>query len=174
MAQPMKRGAMVAVTFCNGTYHRLENGWWTYFWGEPVPGAKDLTLVEALVQHRFAEAPPARDHLTEDELRWACGLGRISAPVVVDGHESGREVVVGMTAPELNVLFMLTVADVAEAASVSKATIDSYRYRGHLPEPQIVKSRTPLWTRPVIRHWLDQRPGPGWRTDVHGHPEPRA
>lgn len=53
------------------------------------------------------------------------------------------------------------------AASVSKATIDSYRHRGSLPTPQVVRGRTPLWARPIISHWLATRPGPGWRSDLY-------
>jgi predicted DNA-binding transcriptional regulator AlpA len=163
------------VTFCHGTYHRHPNGIWTYAWQEPVPGARDLTLREALAQCVVDPASVGDGQLTREEWEWATGFGPISRPVVTETREGRREVVVGMTAPELNVLYMLTVAEVADLAAVSKATIDSYRYRGYLPEPQVVKGRTPLWTRPVIRHWLRSRPGPGWRTDVYGvreHPAP--
>jgi hypothetical protein len=164
------------ATFCNGTYHRAPDGVWTYFWGDPVPGAQDLTLHQALAQRLLQGGDLEQQHLTKDEWEWATGLGGMSHPVVVSDGDGRREVVVGMVAPELNVLYMLTVAEVADLASVSKATIDSYRYRGYLPEPQIVKGRTPLWSRPVIRHWLLSRPGSGWRTDVYGtrertHPE---
>ena len=164
------------ATFCNDTYHREASGVWRYFWGDPVPGAADLTLHQALAQRLLQEEGLERQHLTKEEWEWATGLGGSSRPVVVSHDDDRREVVVGMTAPELNVLYMLTVAEVADLASVSKATIDSYRYRGYVPEPQIVKGRTPLWTRPVIRYWLLSRPGSGWRTDVYGtrertHPE---
>jgi predicted DNA-binding transcriptional regulator AlpA len=78
------------------------------------------------------------------------------------------DLIVGMQAPELHILTMLTVGDIAEVAGVSKATIDSYRYRGVLPEPQATSGRTPLWARPIIRHWLATRSGPGWRSDLYG------
>jgi predicted DNA-binding transcriptional regulator AlpA len=163
------------TTFCNGTYHRHATGIWTYAWQEPVPGARDLTLREALAQRLVDPGSGGADQPTQEEWVWAVGLGPISRPVVIETPGGGRDVVVGMDAPELNVLYMLTVAEVADLAAVSKATIDSYRYRGYLPEPQVVKGRTPLWSRPVIRHWLRNRPGSGWRTDVYGtreHTEP--
>jgi hypothetical protein len=160
------------VAFCNGTYHRHPSGIWTYAWREPVPGARDLTLREALAQRQVDPESTRDAAVTQDEWEWATGLGPISRPVVLEAPGGGRDVVVGMDAPELNVLYMLTVAEVADLAAVSKATIDSYRYRGYLPEPQVVRGRTPLWSRPVIRHWLCNRPGSGWRTDVYGSREP--
>jgi predicted DNA-binding transcriptional regulator AlpA len=160
-----------SVTFCNGTYHRRDDGLWTYFWDEPVPGARDLTLSQALAQRLLHEEPVDARQVTRQQWAWATGLGPISQPVATETAGGGREVVVGMEAPELNVLYMLTVTEVADLAAVSKATIDSYRYRGYLPEPQVVKGRTPLWSRPVIRYWLRSRPGSGWRTDVYGSRE---
>jgi hypothetical protein len=156
------------VTFCNGTYHRRADGLWTYFWHEPVPGARDLTLQQALAQRLLHETPGDGRQVTRQQWEWATGLGPISQPVVSETTDGGRDVVVGMDAPELNVLYMLTVSEVADLAGVSKATVDSYRYRGYLPEPQVVKGRTPLWSRPVVGYWLRSRPGSGWRTDVYG------
>jgi hypothetical protein len=156
------------VTFCNDTYLRQENGVWIYSWGEPVPRAEDLTLRQALAQRLLYEEPGLDGRISREQWDWATGLGPISQPVSIETANGGRDVVVGMQAPELNVLYMLTVTEIAELAAVSKATIDSYRYRGYLPEPQVVKGRTPLWTRPVIRYWLRSRPGSGWRTDVYG------
>lgn len=73
-----------------------------------------------------------------------------------------------MQAPELHVRAMLTIADIAEMIDVAPDTVAAYRYRGYLPEPQAVIGRTPVWSRPVIRHWLRTRPGNGWRTDIYG------
>jgi len=76
--------------------------------------------------------------------------------------------VVGLDAPELHVRAMLTIADIADVTGVAPDTIAAYRYRGYLPEPQAVIGRTPVWSRPIIRHWLETRPGNGWRTDIYG------
>jgi hypothetical protein len=161
---------MTTYTCCNDTYRRDESGTWCYSWGEPVPGAADLTLASALT----LRGPGAADGpLSEDDLEWATSLCGVDAPLAVPARGGGTLLIVGMTAPELNVLTMLTVADIAEMAGVSKATVDSYRYRGYLPEPQVVKGRTPLWSRPVVARWAKHRPGPGWRTDVHGTRERR-
>jgi hypothetical protein len=85
------------------------------------------------------------------------------------GQEPGMgDLVVGMLAPELHVMTMLTVADIGQLAGVSKASIDSYRYRGYLPEPQATRGRPPLWARPIVRRWLQTRPGCGWRSDLYG------
>ncbi len=161
---------------CNGTYHRYADGVWRYAWGAEVPGASDLTVAEAL-ELRGLDASGTgggpRQFLTGEQLRWATDLCGIDEPLMVDKRDGGRHLIVGLTAPELCVVTMLTVVDISELAAVSKATIDSYRYRGYLPEPQVVKGRTPLWSRPVISHWLNARPGAGWRTDVYGSRERR-
>jgi hypothetical protein len=150
---------------CNDTYARGDDGVWRYSWAEPVPGARDLTLGLAR-RLGLVDSPDADPFEDQDVARLLQSFG-LEQPLIVDPGDPD-EVVLGLTAPELMASALLTVADVGELASVSKATIDSYRYRGYLPEPQFVKVRTPLWTRPVIRHWLHQRPGCGWRTDIYG------
>jgi hypothetical protein len=151
---------------CNDTYTRDEHGVWRYPWGAPVPGAEDLTLGIArrlgLVEVGIGARPAAEAENPSDGRRLAIRPGTVAE---TDGPP---DLVVGMLAPELSAGLMLTVADIAEAANVTKATIDSYRYRGYLPAPQVVLARTPLWSRPIIRHWLAGRPGCGWRTDVYG------
>ena len=155
---------------CNDSYRRDPDGLWRYTWGEPVPGASDLTLRDALRDRhpeRYHDDRPLAPATPED-LAWAQELCGIDEPVEVRCPDGGRDLVIGLRAPELAVSVMLTVADIAEVAGVSKATVDSYRYRGYLPEPQFVKGRTPLWSRPIVHHWLANRPGSGWRTDVYG------
>lgn len=162
----------LTATCCNETYHRGAEGVWRYPWGDAVPGAEDLLLSDVLADRdpiRFGgrgPLPPA----SPEELEWATGLCGIDSPITVR-HRGRRDLVVGLSAPELVVARMLTVSDIADLSEVSKATIDSYRYRGYLPEPQLVKGRTPLWAAPVVHHWLDNRPGAGWRTDVYGRRE---
>ena len=162
-----------ALTCCNGTYTRDEKGWF-YPWGEPVRGATDLALADLMeidddVQcvEQLSEFRP----LTDAERRWLAGDANAVDQVVLRRRNGYRpnvgDLIVGMLAPELHALTMMTVGDIAEVADVSKATIDSYRYRGYLPEPQVVRGRTPLWARPIVRKWLETRPGSGWRTDIY-------
>jgi predicted DNA-binding transcriptional regulator AlpA len=155
---------------CNGTYQRRPDGRWCYRWGAEVPGARDLTMADVLPL-QAGDVPGARP-LTAEEFRWATGQIGAGEGVLVRRPERRRpdvrDIVVGIFAPELHVLAMLTLDEVAKLAGVSKATIDSYRYRGYLPEPQAVLGRTPMWTRPVVNHWIETRPGCGWRTDLYG------
>ncbi len=149
------------LKYANDTYERDEFGVWRYPWGDPVPGARDLTLADLLAIHT-SDAAATRE-LGRAELEWLAGerddIGEVLVQQRGDRAPTTGDLVVGMSAPELHVQLMLTVADVAELAQVSKATIDSYRSRGVLPEPQVQRGRTPLWSRPIIKHWLVTRPG---------------
>lgn len=162
-----------SLVCCNGTYVR-ESGGWHYRWGDPVPNATDLTLADLMLVDRCAEAVESIGQfrpLTAAERRWLAGEhGAIEEVLLRRGN--GRrphagDLIVGLLAPELHVQMMLTTGDIANAAGVSKATIDSYRYRGYLPEPQATCGRTPLWARPVISRWMATRPGSGSRTDLY-------
>lgn len=157
-----------------GTYRRTPEGLWLYPWGEPVLGAQDLTLA-TLMQLGVSEPaiPVHARFLTVEELVRVLE----AEPMVSHAAEAARailaatppsNVVVGLQAPELNVRAMLTVPAIAAQADVSPETIAAYRYRGHLPDPQAIVGRTPLWARPIIRRWLTTRPGTGWRTDIYG------
>lgn len=159
---------------CNETYIRRSDGW-HYHWGEPVPGAQDLTLADLMLVDEDVDCADTlgtfRD-LTQAERRWLSGDHGAINEVLLCQNANGRrphagDLIIGLLAPELHVQLMLTVGDLATAANVSKATIDSYRYRGYLPNPQVTQGRTPLWARPVISRWLATRPGPGWRTDLY-------
>jgi len=158
---------------CNGTYTR-DPDCWRYPWGDPVHGATDLALGDLIVLDddlQGVEQVDAFRPLTDAERRWLEGDATAIDEIVFrrrNGHRPDiGDLIIGMQAPELHALTMLTVVDIAEAAGVSKATIDSYRYRGYLPEPQVVRGRTPMWARPIVRHWLESRPGAGWRTDIY-------
>lgn len=157
---------------CYGVYERTPDGEWLYPWGEPVPGARDITVGDVL---RLGLAHDGTD-LTR------AGLNReLRDDTIVDHYPEDATLdlssaesingVVGMDAPELHVRAMLTIADIAEMVGVEPDTIAAYRYRGYLPEPQAVIGRTPVWARPIVRHWLDTRPGNGWRTDIYGSRE---
>jgi hypothetical protein len=158
--------------YANDTYRRDVDGVWRYPWGDRVPGATDLTLADMLGLRIGTDDPMEPRPLTEAEFRWATGRAASSEGVIVrtprNRRPDARDIVVGMFAPELHVAVMFTVQQIAAAAEVSKATIDSYRYRGYLPAPQTVMGRTPLWARPIINRWLETRPGAGWRSDIYG------
>lgn len=165
---------MRTLTTCNDTYTRDAHGIWCYPWGHPVPKAIDLTLSDLMAIDGTVgctEGIEALRPLTAAERRWLTGQSTGTDQILVRDRPGHRphagDLIVGMSAPELQAMTMLTVADISEAAGVSKSTIDSYRYRGYLPEPQIIRGRTPLWARPIVRRWLDDRPGPGWRSDLY-------
>lgn len=155
---------------CLDTYRRDPEGVWRYPWGDAVPGAHDVLLGDVVALH--LPPPRAAAPSPEDVLEIAQRYGS-DRPLLLTRGDGTRDVVLGMRAPELDAPALWTAADVADAAGVSKATIDSYRYRGLLPEPQLVLSRTPLWARPIVQHWLADRPGAGWRSDVYGTRERR-
>jgi hypothetical protein len=162
-----------ALQCCNGTYTRRDDGW-HYPWGDLVPGAVDLTLADLMAINYPCDAADGIDSirpLTSDERRWLAGEVSDTDQVLLHRRNGGRpnagDLIVGLLAPELHPSTMMTVGDIAEVAGVTKATIDSYRYRGYLPEPQVVRGRTPLWARPIVDRWLATRPGSGWRTDIY-------
>jgi hypothetical protein len=161
------------LTCCNDTYTRTADGTWRYPWDDPVPGARDLTLADVLsLQHAGIDpAELSMRPLSEQELAWVRGETASLDAVLVRRPANGTpgvgDLVLGMLAPELHVLTMMTVADIGELAGVSKATVDSYRYRGILPAPQATRGRTPLWSRPIVHRWMQTRPGCGWRSDLY-------
>ena len=158
-----------ALTAFAGTYHRDADGVWRYPWGAPVPGARDVLFSHVLHLFRSTQHPRTDPRtLDPPDLEAVAERYGVAAPLLARNAAGNADAVVGMAAPEVDAAAMMTVADLAQAAYVSKATIDSYRYRGLLPEPQLIVARTPLWARPIVSRWLEQRPGPGWRTDVRG------
>jgi hypothetical protein len=166
---------------CNGTYVRDPAEVWRYPWGDPVPGATDMTLSDLMALDPTSAAYELMEQfrpLNAAELRWLAGRRPDFDEVLVRRRGSrpphAGDLVVGMHAPELHVMAMMTVTDIAKDADVSKATIDSYRYRGYLPEPQVVRGRTPLWARPIVQRWLNTPPGCGWRSDVYGSSTPAS
>ncbi len=165
---------MRTLTTCNDTYTRDAQGVWRYPWGHPVPSAVDLTLADLMAIDATVgctEGIECLRPLTVAEREWLAGRSTSIDQILVRKRPGVRphagDLIVGMSAPELHAMTMLTVVDVAQAAGVSKSTIDSYRYRGLLPAPQITRGRTPLWARPIVRRWLADRPGAGWRSDIY-------
>jgi hypothetical protein len=146
-----------------GVYERVGEDEWIYPWGEPVPGARCLTVADVLRLGRASPGDPDGRHGLLQELG--------DDPVVCELHSDDdgvRDKIVGFYAPELHASAMLTISDVAELLGVAPDTVAAYRYRGYLPEPQALIGRTPVWSRPVVHHWIQHRPGNGWRTDLYG------
>ncbi len=68
---------------------------------------------------------------------------------------------------------LIGYGEMAKRAGVKPSTIRSYRTRGHqLPPPddESVPDR-PRWRVSTFDAWMASRPGPGTRTDIHGHGE---
>jgi hypothetical protein len=63
------------LTCCNDTYTRTVDGTWRYPWGDPVPGATDLTLADVFsLQHAGIDpAELSMRPLSEQELAWVRG-----------------------------------------------------------------------------------------------------
>lgn len=157
---------MTTCDDCYGSYHRTPDGEWLYQWGQPVPGARDLTVRDVLPLGPVSPAAGSNGHvdLLADPLVDEYALH-------IDDDHNDLDRVIGVVAPELHVRAMLTISDVAKMVGVEPNTIAAYRYRGYLPEPQAIIGRAPVWSRPVIHHWLETRPGNGWRTDIYGSRE---
>ena len=155
-------------TACYGVYERTRDGQWLYPWGEPVPDARDITVGDVLRLGLVDNDDTSRDGLA-DGLHEDALVDHADDETGADlRDEDAYDRVVGLDAPELHVRAMVTISDIAEMVGVAPDTIAAYRYRGYLPEPQAVIGRTPVWSRPIIRHWLETRPGNGWRTDIYG------
>lgn len=167
----------VTLAARRGNYLRHDDGTWRYaLSGEPVPGARDVTLAE-----RYSAAPRVRlasdTYLLVDrawivrpELAWCSGEARDDLPldlapddsaVPLDAFTARGSVVVDIHAPELHLDDMLTIADVARATGVQPLTIRAYRSRDQMPAPAALLGEaprfTPLWPRPIIRHWAAQQ-----------------
>ena len=52
----------------------------------------------------------------------------------------------------------LTISEIAEVTGLKVDTINKYRTRATLPEPDFVIGRTPVWKRETIESWNALRP----------------
>ena len=159
-------------------YVRDRRGTWRYSaGGRAVPGARDLTLRSL---HRF---PAGRSSVlvpldrvrTEAELAWCLAWkhtlttavhgGRVETVlrIPVGEWERRADIPIGLWAPELAATRLLGIGDVAHRAGVSPATITAYLARGRMPAPVPRIGHSPVWSAPVIGHWLASRPGQGTR-----------
>lgn len=152
------RPSEVVFTAFRGAYARDADGTWFYRWGDEVPGARDVHLSDVLPLLGPTTLRRADIHALRDvDLALLTARYGVDEPLRTRRPDGRADAIVGMSAPEVEAANMMTVACLADAASVSKATIDSYRYRGLLPEPQTVISRTPLWSPVIIARWLEER-----------------
>lgn len=156
----MKLSESSTVTCGNGAYLREADGVWRYAWGDPVPAARDLTVAEILaVGADPLEVMAELCREVDDDL--AHGL-RAARRAAANGngdaaHRHLGAVVCGLQAPELLGPVLLDASQVAGRLQVTRATVDSYRARGRMPAPQLVRGRTPLWAAPVIRRFAHDR-----------------
>jgi predicted DNA-binding transcriptional regulator AlpA len=150
-------------------YVRDAVGVWCYEWGPPVPGAQDLTALNA---YGFAEvqtekgpaiAVPTSVWNEDRDLNW-CGIfwdqrqggDTIFVPLA---SWQARDEVVSMYAPELSPRLLVDTDGVAKMAGRSSRTISNYLARGSMPAPVARLGGSPVWPKPLIRHWLETRPG---------------
>lgn len=127
----------------------------------PVPEAKTITVATVLTRDQPQEpkALTPLDEITTDtpalthEVTAAWVANHLSAWLIhhTDPADWDRAVVT-VAAPELESSHMLTVAAVAQNASLSQDTIRSYLSRDQMPAPQ---TRIPaiMWSAPVITDW---------------------
>jgi len=166
-----------------GAYRRDVDGIWRYAaTGSRVPGASDICLAD-VVPH-FLVGPPTHGQVwvarpfaltTEafkavlDEL--ADTPPSFNLPVRIPELPDTTSVimvphgawarhendVVAMNAPELHPSALMTLDMVAKAARLSSASLTEYIRRGTCPPPQVQLGRSPMWSRPVVSHWLSTR-----------------
>ena len=171
-------------------YIRDRRGRWRYeATGLPVPGARDITL------DRLYDFPhdggfvlvPAGLAREKDELDWCRKVDVGERAVVLDGHaremlevplpewEARQHAPLGLDAPELSPSRLLNLQAVAQLAGVSRATIASYSSRKQtgFPEPVARFTSVPVWSEPIIRHWLSTRPGHGGGGGGARQPRPK-
>jgi predicted DNA-binding transcriptional regulator AlpA len=152
------------------TYQRDDEGIWRYtITGQPVPGARDLTLANLYrfpVENNRIQVP-AHLAATDPALSWCLNPHRSSddGPLTVTVKEWDRRAAqpLGIDAPELHPSRLITIAQVASLAGVEEASIHRYLLRGAIPQPPIRVGYSPCWPRPIIDHWLETRRTSGRR-----------
>jgi hypothetical protein len=141
-------------------YERDRNGTWRYVWRERVPRAMDLTPARLVQARRHGEvvAVPAWTLARE--------LEPLSSDAVIEGAFAFMDATlwgvvanrsIGILAPELQAERMLDLNAVAAVVRCRPATARSMHARSQLPPAQHRINRTPLWSYPVIQHWMQNR-----------------
>jgi hypothetical protein len=142
-------------------YKRDLNGVWRYAWGPRVQRAVDLTPAR-LAQARFHEGTVALP-------AWVISgpLEVLARDVLVMGEwcyldealwAAVRSRPLGVLAAELLPPVMLDLLGLSSLLGLLPGTIRSMHARKQLPCAQLHIGRSPLWSRPVIAHWCQQRP----------------
>lgn len=149
-------------------YRRDRNGVWRYEWGVRVPSARDVTFERLVPARRRADVvalrattilDPVREHLDHTSLRgWVFAHASL--------WDAVRARPLGLDAPELTLDQLVDTSAAAALARTSASTIRALVSRELFPPPQRRVGRTPLWSIPVLEHWLANRPGRGARTDL--------
>lgn len=147
-------------------YVRNSVGEWEYEWGGLVPGARDLRISD-----RFSFAlengkvlVPAEVWRREPVLSWCAAYWDPRGPKedvlrVPIAAWIAHDEVVGMTAPELTFPHLLDTKAVADRLGTSTRTVAAYLARGFLPKPIGKIGGSPVWPEPLIRHYVETRPG---------------
>lgn len=161
---------------CPPGYRRDGAGRWRYtVTGGVVTGAHDVTLrnLYAFTRADGVIEVPLEEAQIDDNLAWCLdfrGDLRISSAgsrartviaVPADAWDERARLPLTVYAPELTPDQLLDTDGVAALAAVDRSTVAAYLARGQLPEPVARLGNSPVWSRPVIRQWLDSRPGPG-------------
>jgi hypothetical protein len=142
--------------------------------GAVVPGAVPVTLERCWKFTRTETVVLVPDLLTEAhaELAWArqfplaesvqlSGVWVAAREVPIPQWESRCRTPFDYVAPELAANRLLSIADIAALAGVTRQTISTYAARGLFPEPQYRVGGSPVWSAPVVHHWFATRPGQG-------------
>lgn len=66
----------------------------------------------------------------------------------------------------------ITHSEAAELARLKRATWVSYVSRGQAPQPLRYVGTTPVFDRAAVMKWIAERPGSGYRRDIHGSTVP--
>ena len=158
-------------------YVRSATGEWEYEWGGVVPGARDLRLSD---RYSFPEEDlgagrkqlllPLRVWQADPALAWCAAYweprARDEVIRVPKTAWEAHDEVTGMTAPELH--HLLDTAAVAQMVGCRPNTITVYLAKGHMPQPVFRFGGSPTWPEPLIRHWLETRPGKAGRPSSRG------
>lgn len=67
---------------------------------------------------------------------------------------------------------LLSQKAVAKKTGLSFSTVQTYRKRGTLPEPDAVLDNKPLWTEATIEGWMTERAGVVSDADYTGQARP--
>lgn len=160
-----------------GSYRRDPAGVWRYLiGGQPVPGARDITLDERyLACERVLHGGRRWVVLDRGWLSGPRGRAELAGLAAGPRHGPGEMLVAGdvlladpdavvdLYAPELAADALIGMVEIAALTGTEDATVRSWLYRGVLPAPAFLVGPRPipLWARPPIQLWAAARNRPG-------------